>query len=417
MSHPSARRLALAALREWHKGRRFSDVIIHELLSMHKLMPADRAFAVELFYGVLRNLTLLDFWIDLLRDRKLETESRDLLRLGLYQMLLLQIAEYAAVFETVQLTEGKRRSLINGVLRTAQREKEELLAKVQAEPLSIRSSHPNFLIARWGKNFGHRATAALCEWNNRPAPVYGRINRLKIQPQEFLRAHSASRPLPADPDFVELDTLPIEAVNNGHLYIQDPSTTLACRLLNPQRGETVLDACAAPGGKTALLAQQMENVGAIIACDRDAARVTKLTENLKRLGIKIATTKQCDWTADDASQDIARGMSFDRILLDAPCSNTGAMRRRIDVRWRLRPSDFVRMQNQQLAIARALVPRLKPGGIFVYSTCSLEPEENEEVVDRLAKQFPELDLNEQLLVTPFRNGIDGAFAAKLTRTA
>lgn len=410
MPQQSARRIALSALRKWETGHRFADAILHELLAINPLPASDRAFVTELFYGVLRNLTLLDFWIDLLRDGRLDRATRDLLRLGLYQLFMLRTPEHAAVYETVHLSNANQRTLINGVLRTAQRRRDELQAEAAAQPLEIRTSHPAFLIARWRKRFGAEIVEAMCEWNNSPAPVYVRINQIKIQPKEFLRQYSSASTLPGYPDFIELSGIPIDAIERGFCYIQDPSTTIACQLLDAQPGENVLDVCAAPGGKTAIIAQQMLNRGAIVACDRDQHRVERLAENLHRLGVQVAMVTQRDWTRDSA--DPLPLNQFDRILLDAPCSNTGVMRRRVDVRWRLKPDDFARMQNQQLALARSALRFLKPDGVFIYSTCSMELEENEQVVAGIGAEFPQLALMEQTSVTPFRDGFDGAFAAK-----
>jgi 16S rRNA (cytosine967-C5)-methyltransferase len=175
----------------------------------------------------------------------------------------------------------------------------------------------------------------------------------------------------------------------------------------------VLDACAAPGGKTGYLAELMKNDGFILACDRDERRVETLRDNLERLGAKIFRTVRHDWTKQTLSDETA----FDRILIDAPCSNTGVMRRRIDVRWRLTPDDFLRMADEQMRIIRATVPQLKPDGVLVYSTCSLEPEENERVVERTLKEFSYLRLEDQKSVLPFRDGFDGTFAARLVRVA
>jgi 16S rRNA (cytosine967-C5)-methyltransferase len=174
----------------------------------------------------------------------------------------------------------------------------------------------------------------------------------------------------------------------------------------------VLDACAAPGGKTGYLAELMKNNGFILACDRDPHRVETLRDNLERLGADIVRTIRHDWTKQRLDEP-----AFDRILIDAPCSNTGVMRRRIDVRWRLTTDDFSRLADEQMRIIRAVVPQLKPGGVLVYSTCSLEPEENERVVERTLKEFPYLRLEVQKSVLPFRDGFDGAFAARLVRVA
>ncbi len=412
----TARALALTALREWREGERFADAILPDLLDRSALAGPDRGFATELFYGVLRNLTLLDFWIARLRSSPLDDTSRDLLRLGLYQLILLRTPGHAATFETVHLASAARRPLINGILRAAQRQMADLEKAAAAAPLAIRASHPEFLIQRWVARFGAADAAALCAWNNEPPPIYARINSLKIDREDFLHAHPDCEPLAGIKNFVRLAQIPMEAVTAGECYIQDPSTRLACELLDPQPGEDILDACAAPGGKSVFLAQRMQNRGRLIACDRDAARVQTLRENLDRLGVTIAHTCRHDWKSGSEIA-AAAPILFDRILLDVPCTNTGVMRRRVDVRWRLRADDFQHMQREQLQILRSVVPLLQPGGSLVYSTCSLEREENEDVVAAALREFPFLKLEEERTALPFRDGFDGAFAAKLTRAA
>ncbi|MEY2574302.1 MAG: rRNA (cytosine967-C5)-methyltransferase [Verrucomicrobiota bacterium] len=411
MRESSSRHLALAALEEWRAGKKFADAILGERLRASGLDAADRAFATELFYGVIRNLTLLDFWIAELRSSHLDHASRDLLRLGLYQLFLLQTPEHAAIYETVESANRRNRGLINGVLRNAVRRKLELLEAAQTQDLAVRRSHPQFLLDRWTNNFGAEQTEALCEWNNRPAPIYARINRLKISDADFVARYGDIEQSASAPNFVRMANVPGEALAAGHCYIQDPSTAAACSLLDPRPGQRVLDACAAPGGKSGYIAELMRNDGFILSCDRDARRVATLRENLERLGVVIAQCQQHDWLAGVAPADKA----FDRILVDAPCSNTGVMRRRIDVRWRLTPEDFPRMAKEQFEIVRATIPLLKPGGALVYSTCSIEPEENEGVVARILSSFPFLELVDQVSLLPFRDGFDGAFAARLVR--
>lgn len=416
LSH-GARETALAALQLWRKEKRFAHSIISRILSNADLTLSDRAFALELLYGVLRNLTLLDFWIDCVRVSRIESSVRDVLRLGLYQVFLLKTPAHAAVHETVAIATKKQASIVNAVLRTAIRQRNELFADANAQPLFVRTSHPQFLVARWEQRFGAEYTEELCKWNNRPAPIYGRINRIKIDRETFKKRYRDSRLLPGNPDFVEFNILPTAALDSGQCYIQDPSTAIACQLLDPKPGENILDACAAPGGKTTYLTQLMQNRGVIIACDRDRERLQILKDNVSRLDATIVRAVRHDWTRDQLTEKILSLAPFDRVLLDAPCSNTGVMRRRIDVRWRLRPEDFSRMSNEQLTIARAVLPLLKPGGTFVYSTCSLEPEENEQVVRRLLAEAPGLVLEAQRDVLPFRDGIDGAYAAKMIRIA
>jgi 16S rRNA (cytosine967-C5)-methyltransferase len=416
LSH-GARQIALQALRLWRKQKRFADSIISPSLPETSLMRSDRAFALELFYGVLRNLTLLDFWISCLRASRVESDLRDILRLGLYQLFLLKTAQHAAVHETVELAPKRQRTIINAMLRAAARRTNELLALAHAQPLFVRTSHPQFLVERWQQHFGTEHAEKLCEWNNLPAPVYARVNLLRIDRTEFLRTYRESRPVPDNPNFVEVNSLPSDALERGHCYIQDPSTTIACQLLDPKPGERILDACAAPGGKTALIAEQVKNRAFIAACDREHRRVRAMRANFQRLGAQIASVEQCDWIKKPRLILQSANSGFDRVLVDAPCSNTGVMRRRVDVRWRLTPADFGRMQERQLAIVRAVLPLLKPGGVLVYSTCSLEPEENEKVVRRMLAEMPVLRLEAERHSLPFRDGFDGAFAARLTRSA
>jgi len=425
MAPPSARAIALTALREWRTAQQFADAVLAQLLRSSELSVPDRAFATELFYGVLRNLTLLDFWIGLLRSGHLDHDARDLLRLGIYQLFLLRTPEHAAVYETVELAGARARSLVNGILRNALRRKDELIGKATEQDLNIRSSHLQFLIDRWTQNFAAENTAALCDWNNRPAPIYARINRLKISEDEFLAQvgsaryadRTPQRGVPTKENFLRLTSIPTNALAAGHCYIQDPSTAAACVLLDCKPGERVLDACAAPGGKTAYLAELMKNDGFIVACDRDQSRIRTLQDNLERLGVGIAQCTQHDWTSSKPLPGSVAPSSFDRILVDAPCSNTGVMRRRVDLRWRLTPKDFLRMQEEQLRMLRATIPLLKTEGALVYSTCSIEPEENEEVARLIAQEFPVLKLVEQMSLLPFRDGFDGAYAAKFMRGA
>ncbi len=416
MSAPtSSRSLALAALDRWRNGTDFADKIVAETFAAGDLGSSDRGFALELFYGVLRNLTLLDFWIAQLRSGPIEANARDLLRLGLYQIMLLETAAHAAVFETVKLAGPRKRPLVNAILRRALREQVALTKQAEAQPVHVRFSAPEFLVEKWSQQFGAEAALELCQWNNRPAPVYARINRLQASAAEFLRRYDGSALLPGRANFASLPE-PAVAARAGHAYLQDPSTALACELLRPAPGETVLDACAAPGGKSAYLAEMMQNTGALVAADQEEARLERLRGNLVRLGVQNARLVGCNWL--DESSVRAAGWEdhfFDKILVDAPCSNSGVMRRRVDVRWRLRPGDFTRMHRHQLAILGTVAPLLKPGGSLVYSTCSLEPEENDEVLEAFLRTQPGFRLTDRKETLPFRDAIDGAFAARLER--
>lgn len=393
--------MALDVLGEWAKGERFAADLLDYIQRENGLSQPDAAFLRDIVLTTLRNLSLLDHWIDVITEGKhLDHRSRWGLRIGLCQVLILKVSEYAAVNETVAAT-GRARSLINAVLRRACRESEELLAMVPALPLETRTSHPKWLIEHWLGLFGEAKTTALCEWNQVPAPMCARMNHLHPE--------NAS----ARDDFIVCEQLPREDLGAGKVYMQDPSTALAPRLLAPQPGQRVLDACAAPGGKTALLAQLMENKGEIIACDVSPGRLRRLEGNLYRLHVTNAQIEQHDWSEPQPPPFATAG--FDRILLDVPCSNTGVMRRRVDVRWRLEPADITAQVETQTLLLKNCLRVLKPGGILVYSTCSIEPAENEQLVASILETTPGYELVTTRHSFPPEDQMDGAFAAAIRR--
>jgi 16S rRNA (cytosine967-C5)-methyltransferase len=409
---PSSRQIVLRALLEWEKGRSFSDEILHGLFEKEPLNALDRAFVMENFFGVLRHLTQLDFFIGELRGGGgLDERTRQILRLGLYQIFHLRTPPHAAVNETVELA-GPARGLVNAILRRALREQPLLEEKLAASPPEVRTSHPDFLLSRWNAEFGPEATAALCAWNNRPAEVHVRANGLKVTTGELRISVPEAEESPFHPRALKVRHLPLAWLLHGLCYVQDPSTLLAPDLLDPLPGETVLDLCAAPGGKTTYLAELMGNHGRIVACDLWESRVARLRENVARLGATIVEVVQQDALIKGG---VLQPDSFDRVLLDAPCSNTGVLRRRVDVRWRITEEDFIRMPVQQLALLRRAAEVLKPGGVLVYSTCSLEPEENDQVIAEVAKEIPSLRFVESRRALPFVDGVDGAFAAKFVK--
>ncbi len=413
---PTARAAALRVLREWEDTTTFAEDLIENAARSVGLSPADRALLNALVLGTIRNLELLDYWIEQLRDGKLKPDARWVLRLGLFQLLLLGIAEHAAVNETVSLA-GPARGLVNAVLRRAIREREDLLAPVPSLPPAIRYSHPEHLLARWSSHYGAETAEKIAAWNNEPAPITLRANPLHPGALETIASSPDARPFPGHPGFFTLATIPHAWLAEGLCYVQDPATALAPRLLSPSPGECVLDACAAPGGKTGLLAAAMENKGRLIATDASDRRCRRTAENLQRLGVSRADVFPHDWLSPRPGAPAwGAGVLFDRILLDVPCSNTGVIRRRVDVRWRLAEGFAADLAHPQFALVAAVLPFLKPGGSLVYSTCSIEPEENEQIRDRILDAFPNLRLVETRQHLPGRDPVDGAFAALFTRS-
>lgn len=410
----NVRSIAAEVLTEWQKTPRFAADILDDWTRRTALSPPNAAFLHDIVLTSLRNLSLLDHWTDQLTQGKhLDHRTRWLLRIGLCQLLLLGVPSHAAVNETVSAA-GRAGSLVNAVLRRADREHTRLVEQAATLPLGIAHSHPEFLVRRWIKIMGKSKAESLCLWNQEPAPVFVRVNRLHDESDERL-ARTPGLVLSSEEDFYQCESAPREALRQGLCYAQDPSTSIAPRMLGAKPGETVLDACAAPGGKTALIAQMMCNEGRIIACDSSAARLPRLRENLTRLRVRLAQVMQHDLLSD--APPPFGDLLFDRILLDVPCSNTGVMRRRVDVRWRLQEADFVTLAQTQRAIAESALRYLKPGGTLVYSTCSIDPEENQNLVKAVLEAHPELELVESRLVFPPKDLMDGAYAARLVKKA
>ena len=407
MVSDNPRQSCLKALQQWDTSRDFADEVLHRTLETARLTPVNRAFVTEAFYGVIRNRLFLDFIIERFRASRLDRKTRLVLQLGLYQLYKMRVAPHAAVYETVNLA-GPARSLVNAILRKAIIERDAVVIDLQNAPVHIRWSHPEFLYHRWADSLGSGDAERLCQWNNEPAPIYVRTNVLRASREQLLERGSGARLSLGHPDCLQVDHLPSDWIESGAVYVQDPSTLMACELLAPKPGERILDACAAPGGKTGYMAQLMANSGSVLACDYEPSRLNRLRQNLARLGVLNTTVVQVDWLRGTGSLSKS---NFDAVLLDVPCTNTGVIRRRTDVRWRLTPADFKRMAKLQTRIVEQVVPYLRPGGRFVYSTCSIEPEENEQVVARISEFMPNLTLMETKKVVPIRDEIDGAFMA------
>ncbi len=406
----NAREIALQILGNWNTGGSYADALLAEWDQRVQLSRSDRALLHALVLGVLRHKKILDVWIAELNERgELSPVVEWCLRLGLFQLLKLGVAEHAAVNETVDLApEG--RTLVNAILRRAIDEKEHLLAIEEDAPLHEKHSLPDFLVERWRWLFGEEGLRKLLGLIDEPAEVFVRLNRLKPWPEP----PAGAEPVEGVPDFFRVPELPREALDAGHCYVQDPATWFAPAMLDVKPGHTVLDACAAPGGKSAILAQFMENSGRLVASDNSARRLRRLQENLQRLGVTCFETPVLDWTQPDLPDD---GVRYDRILLDVPCSNTGVIRRRVDVRWRVTHQSVAEMVDVQWRILKNAIPRLLPGGRLVYSTCSLEPAENDKQVERILAEYPFLKLEQSKLITPHETGFDGAFAACFYRTS
>lgn len=371
--------------------------------------------ARELVLTALRNKGLLDAVIHHLSRRPPSAEFRPVLWIGLTQLLLLDgIADHAAVHETLEAAHKARfpkpvTGYANGLLRNVIRRRAELETWIAAQPLHIRLSHPECLVRRWSEAFGEQEAERICAWNQQRASTFARCR--SVPPAAALEAMGV---MPAElsgffllPRGLLPTTLPGFA--EGNWYIQDPATAIAPAMMRVRPGERFLDACAAPGGKTALLADALGNDGAgLTALDPNPARIERLRENLKRLRIPGVEVHCAEMAALSCEP-------FDGVLLDVPCSNTGVLQRRADARWRFTRRTLQEVATLQNDLLSQGARHVKPGGRLVYSTCSIEPEETTGQVRSWLETQNGWRLEEETLRLPGQQNTDGAYAARLVR--
>jgi 16S rRNA (cytosine967-C5)-methyltransferase len=426
VTEESPREIAVRVLAHREKTNLYVEQLLDRELAQHRLSAPDRGLCQELVFGITRWQRTLD-WLLARKTggRNQNVTIRFLVELGLYQMFWLQrIPDHAAVHETVELGKrlgfGARAGFLNAVLRGYARERDQtklLLEELKQSDPALGYSHPEWLVKRWEERWGREETLNLLQWNNSPAPVFARVNRLKT---DFAGLEDRWRKEGfefeernydwVEPQLVfELRSHPplaeSESFQDGFFYVQDPSTLLAVEQLSPQPGETILDLCAAPGGKTTYIAQRMENRGRVVACDAQPGRLKLVQENCARLGVTCVETANLP----------ENGVQVIRILVDAPCSNTGVLRRRVDLRWRVQAAEIARLRKAQLALLAQAAPLLKPGGVLVYSTCSMEPEENQEVAKEFLAAHPEFHLDAERQLLPFTDNVDGAYVARFKK--
>lgn len=432
--------LARAAAAEIAAALRGGDLLDHAFeRHVNALDARDRRWTQELVYGMLRRRGPLDLWLGG-RARgglaRLDADVADLLRLGAYQLLFMgSVPAYAGIAQTVE--QVKRRhgmgasKLANAVLRRLDRERGALegeLAAVAGDPLdalATRYSHPRWLVARWIGRWGEGETVALLEANNTEAPLvvrpYGVVREQLEAMLESAGVEIADAPLLEDGLQIRspVSLSELGAYRQGSFFVQDPAATLVTRYASVTPGSTVLDVCSAPGGKAIELSRTARLV---IAADKSLARLSRVIENITRLDVRGVVP-----LVADARE--APFMPVDAVIVDAPCTGTGTFRRHPDARWRLKVSDVAVSASVQRQILRAAAALVKAGGLLIYSTCSLEPEENDEQVEQFLRDEPAFVLEPpasgsvptsvldagRLRVLPQRHGVDGAFAARLRR--
>lgn len=382
------RSLAFKILQKVEKGN-FAQDLLEEVSD---ITDRDRSLLTQLVYGTIRYQGALDKII----PPNNPLVNRIILRMAGYQLFFLsRIPKYAVVNESVELAKEfsttKTSKFINAVLRNWCRHPPKITDKY---------SHPDWLVKRWENLFGKEDIEKLCKFNNEIPPIIVRKNTLRSIPKGVLeQLEVTSHPL----GFVLKKPI---GFKDGYFQAQDISSMYIVDLLDVKPGMRILDLCASPGGKTCHMAQLMQNKGEVIAVDVTKEKIKRLEENCERLGVTIVKTV----VSDGKQVDLGK---FDRILVDAPCSNTGVFRRRLEVRWRLKPSDFQRLAKIQLELLENASRQLKLDGKLVYSTCSIDPIENEGVIEMFLKKHSNFTLAETIKKTPYRDNMDGVFGAKV----
>lgn len=398
----NVRETALEILEMIEKNQSYSNLLLNNSIKKNELDKKDVGLLTELTYGTLQRKMALDYYLSpfLAKNKKLESWVRQLLRLTIYQMVYLdKIPDRAAIYEAVEI--AKRRghkgisSLVNGVLRSMQREGFPSFDAIEdpIERLSIRTSHPLWLVQRWVGQFGFEETKVMCEINLTAPIMTGRVNTTKISRDECLaRLESegfevkGSLVVPEAILCLKGNLAHSDAFKTGLLTIQDESSMLVGLALGVNNQQKVLDACAAPGGKSTHIAEKMNGTGEVISLDLHEHKVKLIRENAKRLELSNIQAKTLD------SRNVGEHFekeSFDRILLDAPCTGLGVMRRKPDMKYTKKEEDLFQLQKIQKTLLESVSPLLKKGGILVYSTCTIDPEENQEVVESFLQQHPE----------------------------
>lgn len=378
----------------------------------------------KILSATIKNLSLIDFFIQKVIQKKLSKfslKTRNILRLAICEMLILKEPEYAIINSYVELAKSedkKAKNFINWALREYTRSRKNISLKELdfTERVRIGYSQPLWLVEKWIKEFGEANTIKLCAFYNKPPNLVLRSNLINISHnklKELFDINNIKYSQSSIDDCLILEhqgsVKQIPGYNEGYWTAQGESSALVSHVLDPKGGEEILDVCAAPGGKTTHIASLTNNKAQITSLDVNGKRLEKISENIKRLGIKNVKLIEAD------ASKVAFGKEFDKVLIDAPCSNTGVLGKRVDARWKRKQSDIQQLCNLQYQILNNISQYVKQGGEVVYSTCSIEKEENVDLIHKFLKNNNNYNLLEMIKIYPFENNFDGFFIAKLVR--
>ena len=427
-ARPDPREAIFTILHRVESGQAFANVLLHRVLARDPYSAADQALITEVVFGTLRRQGRLDYGLQAAVARPLASlpaAIRAILRAGLYQMWFLdRVPDAVAVHEAVEA--AKRHGhpgtvkLVNAVLRRLAAEGEPAPPPADIDPaghLAVTESHPRWLVERWIARWGLNETRALCAVNNTPPPSTLRVNTLRTPPEAVaarLRERGLTVTQGKAPEALRVRgtlALRLDLYNEGLVTMQDEGAMAVAHLLAPQPGETIMDATAGSGMKATHVAELMRNHGRVVALDIQPAKLKSLSAHCARLGIDIVEAHHLD--ARQAGVRF-RGQ-MDRVLVDAPCTGLGVIRRRPEIRWRVAPPVLETMAAQQRELLAGAAGAVRPEGVLVYAVCSTEPEEGPDVIRDVLRRYPAFALEEERLLLPHRDETDGFYMVRLRR--
>lgn len=415
------RKAAFLTLVDVETKKSYSNLALNHQIVVTK--PNHEGFVRELVYGVLEHKLTLDYYIDLLANNgvgSLKTNELTILRMGIYQIgYMNSVPEYAAVNESVLLAKRYCRGkdgLINGILRAYLGKRMQLKLPDRSEDevryLSVKYSYAPWIVELWLKHYSSDFVEQLLAAGNETPPMTVRLNWLRIMKKDLISKLEESGFEVTEGDICSnalhvkgSRLLETEAYRMGLFTPQDESSMLVAEKLDPQHGDVVMDMCAAPGGKTMAIAERMNNTGKIIASDIYRRKLDLIDREAKRLGVTNVETRSWDATREESSMF----QKADRVLVDAPCTGLGVVRRKPEIKYKEHTDEMDLLPKKQLAILTASASYVKPGGTLVYSTCTINPNENEKVTDAFVKRNPSFKKVERTLLLPNVNGTDGFF--------
>lgn len=419
----SGRRTAFQILLEVEEEKAFSNLSSNKYIKQNN--PENPAFVRELVYGVLSNKLLLDYYLNLLIPsgiEKVKKREKTLLRMGLYQLKFMKnIPQYAAVNETVSLAKSLcrgREGFINGVLRGYIKKQGELQLPCDDtdEILSVKYSFSPWIIKMWKKQYGQESTIKLMEASNSRPVLCIRVNLMKTTVEELSHLLSEKGMVVDKGRYSDIvlyvsgsNILDLEEYKKGLFSIQDESSVLACQYLEPRPGDLVIDTCASPGGKTSAIGEMMDNRGKIISCDIYPHKLELIKKQADRLGITIIETKLLDGIKGDK----ALSGKADKVLVDAPCSGLGVIRKKPEIKYK-EQKDIQKLIKVQSDILNNASYYVKPNGVLLYSTCTINKDENDEQIEKFIKTHEDFEIlyEKQFLPT---DGLDGFFICKMMK--